>query len=82
MLTGAKPYLGNSAVEVMEQHVSGRRSPLPPSCAALEPLLDGMMAREREARFADAAAASAAIRTAMQALMADAELPMAAAVGA
>jgi len=66
----------------MEQHVSGQRLALPPSCAALEPLLDRMMARERDARFADAASASAAIRTAMQGLTADAEPPMAVAVGA
>jgi serine/threonine-protein kinase PpkA len=78
MLTGAKPYLGSSAVEVMEQHVSGRRTALPPSCAGLEPLLDQLMARDRDARFADAACASAAIRTAMERLT-DAEVPMAAA---
>ncbi len=82
MLTGSKPYLGNSAVEVMEQHISGQRLALPPACAALEPLLDRMMAREREARFPDAVSASAAITTAMEGLTAVAELPMAAAVGA
>jgi serine/threonine protein kinase len=78
MLTGAKPYLGNSAVEVMDQHVNAQRAPLPPFCAELEPLLDRLMARERDARFADAACASAAIRTAMEHIT-DAELPMAAA---
>jgi serine/threonine protein kinase len=78
MLTGTKPYLGSSAVEVMEQHVSGRRAALPPGCAGLEPLLDQLMARDRDARFADAASASAAIRTAMERIT-DAEEPMAAA---
>jgi DNA-binding NarL/FixJ family response regulator len=78
MLTGSKPYLGSSAVEVMEQHVNGRRAPLPPSCAALEPLLDRLMARDRDARFADAASASAAIRTAVERI-APRELPLAAA---
>jgi eukaryotic-like serine/threonine-protein kinase len=78
MLTGTKPYLGSSAVEVMEQHVHGRRALLPPSCAGLEPLLDRFMARDRDARFADAASTSAAIRMAVEGLT-DVEVPMAAA---
>jgi serine/threonine-protein kinase PpkA len=78
MLTGAKPYLGSTAVEVMEQHVNAQRAPLPPFCAELEPLLDRLMARERDARFVDAACASAAIRTAMERIN-EAEVPMAAA---
>ncbi|HEX4025950.1 MAG TPA: protein kinase [Steroidobacteraceae bacterium] len=70
MLCGAKPYSGNSAVEVMQQHVRGERPPLPPECGSLEPLLDGLMARELSQRFPDAAAAQ-------QALAAAAELPAA-----
>jgi hypothetical protein len=62
----------------MEQHVHGRRAPLPPSCAGLEPLLDRLMAPDRDARFADAACASAAIRTAVEGLT-QIEVPMAAA---
>jgi len=81
MLTGAKPYLGNSAVEVMEQHVNGQRASLPPSCAELEPLLDRLMARDRDARFPDAASASAAIRSAMEHLMGELDAPLAAAGG-
>jgi serine/threonine protein kinase len=61
MLTGNKPYLGYTAVEVMQQHVNGRRPALPASCASLEPLLDRMMARDRGERFADAAALHAAL---------------------
>ncbi|HEY6453469.1 MAG TPA: protein kinase [Steroidobacteraceae bacterium] len=61
MLTGTKPYLGNTAVEVMQQHVNGARPALPAACAGLEPLLDRMMARERVDRFADAAALHAAL---------------------
>jgi serine/threonine protein kinase len=61
MLTGNKPYLGNSAVEVIQQHVNGPRPPLPAACAALEPLLDRMMARDRGQRFADATALHAAL---------------------
>jgi len=55
MLTGNKPYLGATAVEVMQQHVNGPRPALPPACAELEPLLDRLMARDRDERFAHAA---------------------------
>jgi serine/threonine-protein kinase PpkA len=65
MLTGNKPYLGSTAVEVMQQHVNGRRPPLPAACAHLEPLLDRMMARDRDGRFADAAALHAALSDAI-----------------
>jgi DNA-binding response OmpR family regulator len=68
MLTGNKPYLGNTAVEVMQQHVNGPRPPLPAACAALEPLLDRMMARDRGQRFADAAALHAALSGAVTTL--------------
>jgi DNA-binding response OmpR family regulator len=65
MLTGAKPYVGNSAVEVMQQHVHGPRSPLPSELAAFEPLLEGLMARARDARFPDAVTAYAALMAAI-----------------
>jgi DNA-binding response OmpR family regulator len=65
MLTGNRPYLGTTAVEVMQQHVTGRRPPLPASCASLEPLLDRLMARDRAERFADAAEVRAALNGAI-----------------
>ena len=65
MLTGTKPYVGNSAVEVMQQHVHGSRPPLSGELAALEPLLEGLMARDRGRRFPDAVAAHAAIKAAI-----------------
>jgi eukaryotic-like serine/threonine-protein kinase len=65
MLTGNRPYLGSTAVEVMQQHVTGRRPPLPASCASLEPLLDRLMARDRAERFADAAEVRAALNGAI-----------------
>jgi DNA-binding NarL/FixJ family response regulator len=74
MLSGAKPYGGSSAVEVMQQHVRGPRPPLPAACAALEPLLDRFMARERSERFADADAALAALAAAIEALRPEAAL--------
>jgi serine/threonine-protein kinase PpkA len=51
MLTGRKPFTGLTAMDLMQQHVSGERPPLPPELAAYEPLVGRLMAREREARF-------------------------------
>jgi DNA-binding NarL/FixJ family response regulator len=65
MLTGAKPYVGNSAVEVMQQHVHGPRPPLPPELSAFEPLLDQFMTRDRGRRFPDAVTAYTALMTAI-----------------
>jgi DNA-binding response OmpR family regulator len=65
MLTGNRPYLGTTAGEVMQQHVNGRRPPLPASCASLEPLLDRLMARDRNDRFSDAAEVRAALNGAI-----------------
>jgi DNA-binding response OmpR family regulator len=53
MLAGHKPYTGISAMDLMQQHVSGERPPLPPHLAIYEPLLARLMARDREARCAD-----------------------------
>jgi eukaryotic-like serine/threonine-protein kinase len=65
MLTGNRPYQGTTAVEVMQQHVNGRRPTLPVSCASLEPLLDRLMARDRADRFSDAAEVRAALNGAI-----------------
>lgn len=65
MLSGHRPYLGTTAVEVMQQHVIGQRPPLPPECASLEPLLDRMMARDRAERFASASEVCAALKGAL-----------------
>ena len=73
MLTGSKPYQGTTALEVMQQHVHGPRPPLPVELAALEPLLDRFMSRERGKRFADAASAYAALMTAIEKLPAQAQ---------
>jgi len=72
MLTGNKPYVGYSAVEVMQQHVHGPRPRLPAQCAALEPLLDQLMARERGQRFPDAVTAYSALMAAIDNLAAEA----------
>lgn len=61
MLSGAKPYSGSSAVEVIQQHVRGVRPPLPIECQALEPLLERLMSQELSERFADATTAQHAL---------------------
>ena len=55
MLTGRKPYVGTTAMELMEQHVEGRRAPLPPELTRFEAVLAPLMATERDDRFPDAA---------------------------
>jgi serine/threonine-protein kinase PpkA len=72
MLTGSKPYVGKTAIEVMQQHVHGPRPPLPAELAAFEPLLDRFMSRERGKRFPDAASAYAALMGAIDKLPAPA----------
>ncbi len=52
MLTGSKPYLGTTAIEVLHQHVSSPLPELPPELARYQPLLEGMLAKPREDRFA------------------------------
>ncbi|HLK71610.1 MAG TPA: protein kinase [Steroidobacteraceae bacterium] len=61
MLSGAKPYSGSSAVEVIQQHVRGVRPPLPIECQALEPLLERFMTQELSERFPDALSAQQAL---------------------
>lgn len=56
MLTGRKPYTGATAIELMERHVEGGRPPLPAELSHFEPLLQSMMAIEREDRIANAGA--------------------------
>ena len=54
MLTGAKPYLGTTAFEVLQQHVSAPAPELPEGLRHHQLLLDGLMAKTREDRFASA----------------------------
>ena len=75
MLTGTRPFLGTTAIEVMQQHVNGRRPALPPACASLEPLVDRMMARDRTQRFGNAAEVRAALNGAISLLAAPAHHP-------
>jgi DNA-binding NarL/FixJ family response regulator len=61
MLAGERPYAGETAMEIMQRHVQGRRPPLPQQLADLEPLIEGLMASDPAQRFTDAAEATAAL---------------------
>ncbi len=63
MLSGRKPYVGTTAIELMEQHVAGRRTALPPELSQYETLLTPLMAAERDERFPDASVLLEAIDT-------------------
>jgi serine/threonine-protein kinase PpkA len=54
MLVGQKPYLGATAVEVLQQHVSAAVPTLPEELARHQSLLDGLMAKSRDERIASA----------------------------
>jgi DNA-binding response OmpR family regulator len=54
MLTGQRPYSGRSALAIMAQHSSSPVPTLPESTAAQQPLLDRLMAKQQNARYASA----------------------------
>lgn len=54
LLTGAKPYQGSSAIEVLQQHVNGAVPQLPAAFSHHQVMLEGMMAKDRDDRFAAA----------------------------
>jgi DNA-binding response OmpR family regulator len=54
LLTGKRPYAGQSAMEVLEQHVNAPLPRLPESLAHHEALITRLLAKERAARTADA----------------------------
>ena len=51
MLTGQKPYTGLTAMDLMQQHVSGERPSLPAGLEMYEPMIARLMARDREDRY-------------------------------
>ena len=53
MLTGRKPFTGLTAMELMQQHVTGERPALPAALSVYEPLVTRLMARQRDDRYAD-----------------------------
>jgi serine/threonine protein kinase len=65
LLTGQKPYIGGTAMEVLQQHVNAPLPALPPDLTRYEPFLGRLMAKSRSERFANAAeimAATVALR--------------------
>jgi DNA-binding response OmpR family regulator len=55
MLTGQKLYVGSSALEVLQQHVSAPPPVLPADLQRYQPLLTRLLAKPRAERFASAA---------------------------
>lgn len=51
MLTGRVPYLGQSAAEVMDAHLNAAIPRLPPQLAVMQPLIDGLLAKDPAERF-------------------------------
>jgi len=51
MLAGRKPYLGASAIDVLQQHVMAPVPELPSQYIAYQPLLERLMAKSREQRI-------------------------------
>jgi eukaryotic-like serine/threonine-protein kinase len=54
MLTGQRPYMGKSALAIMTQHTTEPVPILPEATAAQQPLLDRLMAKEQNQRYASA----------------------------
>ena len=64
MLAGAKPYTADNPMAVLYMHRNAPLPLLPDSLASLQPLLDGLLAKEAEERIADAATAARRIEAA------------------
>jgi serine/threonine protein kinase len=65
LLTGQKPYIGGTAMEVLQQHVNAPLPALPADLSRYEPFVARLMAKGRGERFANAAeiiAATTALR--------------------
>jgi len=54
LLTGQKPYIGTTAMEVLQQHVSGPSPQLPADLSRYAPFLERLLAKSRAERFASA----------------------------
>ena len=56
MLTGRKPYRATSTQAMLEMHISGPIPVLGPEHAAVQPVLDRLMVKDREQRYPSAQA--------------------------
>ncbi|MDE2305113.1 MAG: protein kinase [Gammaproteobacteria bacterium] len=54
MLTGRKPYVGRSAMAIMTQHANAPVPELPPAAAAQQAVLNRLMAKRPDDRYASA----------------------------
>src|SRR3984893_7366307 len=54
MLTGERPYSGRTAMAIMAQHAGSPVPVIPPDVALQQPLLDRLMAKRPEERYASA----------------------------
>jgi serine/threonine-protein kinase PpkA len=54
MLTGAKPYYGETARELLDLHVNAPVPALPPAHQGFQPVLDRLMAKDPAQRYASA----------------------------
>ena len=61
MLTGSKPYISSSVIDIVIQHKQGPIPDLPEELEEFQPLLNKMMAKKRDERFADAGDLATAI---------------------
>jgi DNA-binding NarL/FixJ family response regulator len=55
MLMHRKPFHGKTAIDVLQQHVSAPLPQLPEQLACFQPLLERLLAKDRNHRFANAA---------------------------
>ena len=66
MLTGRKPFAGNSAIEVLQQHVNAPLPKLPERHVQHQTLIDRMLAKSRDQRFGSAEEVIEAVGTARE----------------
>ncbi len=62
MLTGDRPYPGESAIKIIVQHIQSPIPDLPGSLGKFQPLLNQMIAKNREDRIPDAGAVVERVR--------------------
>ena len=67
MLTGRKPFSGNSAIEILQEHVNAPLPQLPDRLAHYQGLLARLLAKSRDERFASAEEVIEAINGAREA---------------
>ncbi|MCB1743151.1 MAG: serine/threonine protein kinase, partial [Gammaproteobacteria bacterium] len=51
MLTGERPFYDRRLTNVLNAHIESPVPPLPESAAAFEPLLDRLLAKDRDQRY-------------------------------